>query len=118
LTVRNTSSQACGNAHPVLTSDCADAKASDGTGMTVWESNAAPDHLVICPADLRPVMVPGHASFSVSLTWLQDKCTQPPATPPSSARCPQTQVPAGTYTINGDYGPLPPPPVTVQILSS
>lgn len=81
-----------------LNNNCIDpgVRIVDSLSQTVWESSRFPPPCPAVPLDLlRPLLEPGQ-SVARSYEWDQHACG------PDSAPCTGAQVPAGTYSVQGD----------------
>jgi hypothetical protein len=119
LTLRDTSPVACQDT-TVLMWGCYGATATDGAGAPVWASWAGPDSTPVnCPAEIVPATIPADFSTSATLSWAQDRCTQPVTDDQPNPDCPQTQVPSGAYQMTSEWaGFSSQAPVTIDISPS
>jgi hypothetical protein len=97
--------------------DCWGAYAENSSGQVVWVWGAPGPPTSSISVSSPPPVVPAQWTTSRSMQWDQKECT-------SSANCPETQAPAGTYRIVGLWADhvTPKPdtsqPVSVTISSS
>ena len=119
LTYRNPSPYGCADT-TAATSGCGPgATISNQSGQVVWQWRASPFNTpTSCPAALSNRAIGGGETVTSQVVWTQDYCASsnsPPGEPNPS--CPETAVPAGTYTIEGEwgFGALQSPPISIVL---
>lgn len=128
LTLRDSSSEPCNDTTSLLGTGCWNVAASaiNEAGQDVWDSGAAPiTGISSCAIAVSPTTIPGNFSSSEQLSWSQVLCTNPPSGPGPpgetswpNPNCLNTQVPAGTYEIEGEWEGFQAPPIDITIESS
>lgn len=97
----------------------ASASSSNSSGDVVWDSWAGADtsEQILPQCRPSPVMtIPGGWSTSEGINWNQDQCAGDPSLKTidvPNPNCPETQVPAGTYSIIAMAGADKSSPATV-----
>jgi hypothetical protein len=119
LTYRNPSPYGCADT-TAATSGCGPgATISNQSGQVVWQWRASPFNTpTSCPAALSNRAITGGETVTSQVVWTGDYCAtsnSPPGEPNPS--CPETAVPAGTYTIEGTwgFGAMQSPPISIVL---
>jgi len=106
LTYRNPSPYGCADTTAATTGCGPGATITNQSGQVVWQWRASPFNTpTSCPATLSNLAIAGGETITSQVVWTQDYCAasnSPPGEP--NPNCPETAVPAGTYTIEGEWG--------------